>query len=72
VEFELDDAPLPDALRGEDIREQDGATLVTVDGPRMYRLVRGDRFEEHDLRLRARTPGVRAYAFTFVSCVKAP
>ena len=72
VEIELDDGPVPEHLRGEDVRAEDGATVVTVDGPRMYRLIRGDAFEEHELRLRVRTPGLRAYAFTFVSCVKAP
>lgn len=71
AEIEVDDAPVPERLRGEDVIERDGRTVVTVDGPRMYRLIRGDGFEEHELRLRARTPGLRAYAFTFVSCVKA-
>ncbi len=45
--------------------------MVRASEPRMYRLLRGDDFEEHELRLRTRTAGVRAYAFTFVSCVKA-
>jgi thiol-disulfide isomerase/thioredoxin len=71
LEIALDDAPVPAHLRGDDVAVEDGVTLVQVGGPRMYRLVRGDDFEEHELLLRARTPGVRAYAFTFVSCVKA-
>jgi thiol-disulfide isomerase/thioredoxin len=70
LDVELDDAPVPDRLQGEDVHAADGRTFVSVDMPRMYRLVRGDTFEEHELRLRARAPGVRAYAFTFVSCVK--
>jgi thiol-disulfide isomerase/thioredoxin len=71
AELELDDAPVPPHLRGEDVHAEDGATVLTVAEPRMYRLIRGASFEEHELRLRARTPGLRAYAFTFVSCVKA-
>lgn len=70
VEVELDGAPVPSRLRGADLTEQHGATVVCVDTPRMYRLIAGSSFEEHELVLRARTPGVRAYAFTFVSCVK--
>lgn len=71
LELELDDTPVPEHLRGEDVRAEDRATVVTVDRPRMYRLVRGESFEEHELRLRARTPGICAYAFTFVSCPRA-
>lgn len=72
VEVQLDGDPVPANLRGADLRDDAGATVVTVDAPRMYRLVAGETFEEHELRLVARAPGVRAYAFTFVSCVKAP
>ncbi len=71
VEVELDDAPVPEPLRGADVVAEDGVTVVRIDAPRMYRLIAGEAFEEHELRLRARTGGVRAYAFTFVSCVKA-
>ncbi|MFN8558731.1 MAG: hypothetical protein U0531_15790 [Dehalococcoidia bacterium] len=71
VTVELDDAPIPFHVRGADVTEQaDGATVVVVDRPRMYRVVRGDAFEEHELRLRAAAAGLRGYAFTFVSCVK--
>jgi thiol-disulfide isomerase/thioredoxin len=70
LDITLDDAPAPAHLRGEDVGTEDGVTVVRVDGPRMFRLVRGENFEEHELLLRARTPGVRCYAFTFVSCVK--
>lgn len=71
VELELDDAPLPAHLRGEDVELRNGRTVVIVDHPRMYRLIRGSSFEEHEIRLSAGAPGPRAYAFTFVSCVKA-
>ena len=72
VELTLDDAPVPAHLRGADVVEAGGRTLVQVDHPRMYRLIAGDAFEEHELRLRAADPGVQSYAFTFISCVKAP
>lgn len=71
LDIELDDAPVPERLRGEDVQADGGTTVVRVEEPRMYRLIRGDAFEEHEVRLRARTAGVRVYAFTFVSCVKA-
>ncbi len=67
---ELDGAPVPAGLRGEDLQVVDGVTAVSVDLPRMYRLIRGDSFEEHELLVRAQDAGVRAYALTFVSCVK--
>jgi thiol-disulfide isomerase/thioredoxin len=70
VDVELDGAPVPEHLRGEDVQNEADGTVVRVDVPRMYRLIRGSSFEEHDLLLRARSDGVRAYAFTFVSCVK--
>lgn len=72
IEVELDDAPVPEHLRGADCHQEGNATIVNVDVPRMYRLIAGAAFEEHELRLRARAPAVSAYAFTFVSCVKAP
>lgn len=71
VTLTLDDAPVPPDRWGEDVRQAaDGRTVVPVDGPRMYRLVRGDRFGEHELGLRAGSGGLQLYAFTFVSCVK--
>jgi thiol-disulfide isomerase/thioredoxin len=71
VAIDLDGGPVPPHLRGEDVVARGDDTAVVIDGPRMYRLIAGESFEEHELRLRALTPGIRAYAFTFVSCVKA-
>ncbi|MER3420908.1 MAG: hypothetical protein C4290_10455, partial [Chloroflexota bacterium] len=70
VLVELDGEPVPPLRRGEDLRQVDGVTVVRVDLPRMYRLIRSESFEEHELVVRAQDAGLRAYALTFVSCVK--
>ena len=36
----------------------------------MYNVVVNPTVERHILRLRAATPGVAVYAFTFVTCVR--
>ncbi len=68
IELTLDGGPVPARARGADIAERDGRTVVPVATPRMYRLIQAPIFEEHDLRLRTRSAGVRLYALTFVSC----
>ncbi len=64
----LDGQPIPAERAGEDV--VDGQ--VTVDRPRMYRLVRGDDAERHELTLETESDGVAAFAFTFTSCVAPP
>jgi len=56
----LDGEPLPDSLRGEDVR----AGRATIDGHRLYRLVDLPAAGRHVLTLRPQ-PGVTGYAFTF-------
>ena len=56
-----------------------GEVTVSVDGrpertirvitPGMFRLIEGDRFREGILEIESATPGLRVYAFTFVTCV---
>jgi thiol-disulfide isomerase/thioredoxin len=70
VEIAVDGEALPADRRGEDVSQAaSGTTLVRVAEPRMYRLVRDREHGTHDLRLAVEAPGLRAYAFTFVSCV---
>ncbi|HZO83095.1 MAG TPA: redoxin family protein [Candidatus Binataceae bacterium] len=64
VELKLD----ADQRPGEDARPDSGMLLITVDRPRMYNLVANESVSAGALTLRAREPGLGAYAFTFVSC----
>ena len=61
----LDGAPL---LRGGAGQDVDGG-VVTVERPRMYRLVQADDVERHELVLETDSDGLAAFAFTFTSCV---
>ena len=60
----LDGAPVNDEAAGEDV--VDG--MVTVDQPRMYRLVSGGDADRHQLTLETESDGLAAFAFTFTSC----
>ncbi len=64
----LDGAPVDAEHAGEDVR--DG--VVTVDVPRMYRLLTDTDVDRHSLTLETESDGVAAYAFTFTSCVAPP
>ena len=64
-----DGNPLPKACWGEDVFEETaGCPVIRVDRPGMYRLVRHDAFVTRTLSLKVASGGLRAYAFTFVSC----
>ena len=70
-----DDAPLsirnatPDTtFRASDTSGDE--TVVLVDRKRVYQLVDNHRFGTHILELVCHTPGLRVYAFTFVSSAK--
>jgi len=70
VEILQDGQPLSPEILGEDARRDGDASIVEVDVPRMYNLVRNPTVEPHFLELRFHTPGTEAYAFTFTSCAK--
>jgi len=66
-------APVDHQSRGADLRETpDGRTLVEIDRPRMYRLIRRDRFLDRNLEIRSHSAGVELYAFTFATCFPRP
>lgn len=69
VGITLDGKPLTGELAGEDVSRIDGESIVLVQEPRMYRLVKRAQVEPGLLELSTSTPGLEAYAFTFVSCV---
>ncbi len=68
VQLLIDGKPLPAGSWGEDVRERNGAPIVSVDLPRMYRLLRHEEMEEHLLELRTSSPGLAGFAFTFGAC----
>lgn len=70
VEVRQDGRYLTPADAGEDVRVgEDRRSLLTVEGPRLYQLVRNREFGEHVLRLTARDPGCAVYSFAFVTGV---
>ena len=64
-------SPLAPEDAGEDVRVEDGRAFVTVDTPRMYRLVNNREIDTHELTLATTSDGLALYAFTFVSCLVA-
>ena len=68
-----DGSPIDQRDWGEDVTgDGQGNTVVAVDGPRMYRLVRNWDFGSHELTLVTESHGLAMYAFTFVSCAAPP
>lgn len=54
---------------GEDVRGgAEGTTMVRVDSPRMYNLVRNARVKQQLLQVVSRQEGLECYAFTFTTC----
>jgi thiol-disulfide isomerase/thioredoxin len=64
-----DGRPLTPLEAGEDvIFDERGRSLVRVDTPRMYNLVKNPGFGSFELRLMPGRAGFAIYAFTFTSC----
>lgn len=71
VELEVlqDGKPLDkEAAGGDVIVTHEGQSILFVDKPRMYQLVKNKQFGEHTLRLKASGGGLELYTFTFVTC----
>lgn len=69
VEVRQDGAPLTALTAGADIAyTEDGISVVRVERPRLYGLVRNPAFESHELELTFRAGGLALYAFTFTTC----
>ncbi|MGH9328305.1 MAG: redoxin domain-containing protein [Terriglobia bacterium] len=69
IDVRLNGKPMPEQLAGEDVTWAGGRASMRVEEPRMYRLLKTVRVESRLLELETFTPGLEAYAFTFVSCV---
>jgi hypothetical protein len=64
-----DGAPIAADDAGADVLAGGATSIVTVDAPRMYRLVSNRDIDRHELTLATTSDGVAMYAFTFTSCV---
>jgi len=64
-----DGAPLASGDAGEDVQAGDATSTLTVDAPRMYRIVSNQDIGRHELALSTTSDGVALYALTFTSCV---
>ena len=67
LELRQDGEPLKVELAPEAVSE-DGRTILYVDVPRMYNLVRNPLVQRHAFELVWITAGIEAFAFTFTGC----
>jgi thiol-disulfide isomerase/thioredoxin len=67
-----DGRPLSADDAGEDVVAGAATSIITVDAPRMYRLVANREIDRHELTLSTTSDGLALYAFTFTSCVVLP
>ena len=65
-----DGKPLTKTNAGGDIKfDGEGRSLLVVDTPRMFQIVRNPEFGQHELGLSANSPGLALYALSFVTGV---
>lgn len=65
-----DDQFLTEENKADDVRiDGDGRSFVVISEPRMYSLVKNQRYGEHVLRLMTESDAFALYSFTFVSSV---
>lgn len=70
AEIEQDGAPLTERTRGMDVELlSSGRSVVNVELPRMYELVKNASFGEHVVRLKTKSPNLELFTFSFSSCV---
>lgn len=64
-----DGAPLRREVAGRDVLfEDDGASYLKVDAPRMYNVIANQPYGSHELRLFVRSRGLSVYSFSFGTC----
>ncbi len=68
IEISCNGQPLNSDMRGEDILEEKGKTVVIVREPRMYRLINSRAYHHGDIKIGIADAGVQLYAFTFGGC----
>jgi hypothetical protein len=60
--------PLAAGDAGPDVSIEDGAAIVRVNEPRMYRLVNNREIDTYELTLTTQSDGLSLFAFTFLGC----
>ncbi len=66
----LDDKPVPEDMKGEDIfYDDEGRSIINVNKGRMYNLISGRRYGVYTLKLYTNSDRFSLYSFTFGSCV---
>ena len=68
VVLSLDGKVVPKEMAGSDVRYVSGQSVVLIDGPRMYNIVKTNFFASHMLKLSPTEGDFRIYAFTFGGC----
>jgi thiol-disulfide isomerase/thioredoxin len=69
LEIEVDGGPVAAEERGADVVERDGRTFAVWERGRMVRLIDSKEFRRRHLVLRFPRVGVRAFVFSFSTCV---
>lgn len=69
IQIEQDGQPLEQDDAGADVNRDDGRPGLTIDTPRLYRIINNREIGRHELTLRTKSDGVALFAFTFTSCV---
>lgn len=73
VEVKQDGRYLSPVQAGRDVRlDEEGASLLHLDQPRLYHLVQNPAHEAHELELTFRAHGLAVFAFSFSGCVAPP
>jgi thiol-disulfide isomerase/thioredoxin len=69
ISVSQDGAPIAAEDAAADVAAGTALSTMTVDVPRMYRIVNNRQIGRHELTLETSSDGVALYAFTFTSCV---
>ncbi len=73
VRVTIDGGPLAVDQAGVDVRfDDDGHSYIPVDGPRMYGVVKTQRFEGHSLKLSSNSDEFSVFAYTFGAYLDEP
>jgi hypothetical protein len=68
VKLKQDQELLDLSCFGDDVHTLTGNAIVSVDVPRMYKLVNNKQFSRHLLKLTTSNPNLEIYAFSFTTC----
>jgi len=66
----VDGAQVPGSMAGEDIQIDQGQSFLTVNEPRMYRVIKDRAYGAHVLRLASNSDEFEIYAYTFGGCLE--